>query len=209
MISLLLILLFSAGALAYDGEETASGPPYADKNIYRDLDVANPNTQNRVHRRSNMWMNITNWGFFGNYFINSVIDNPMEDPEYPGTYAPQCEFPAGSEVMYLYQGALWVGALVQQEAYEFPRVSVGTGGWFYPRVKEFYPGEGAEYGIEERSTRSNQWNRLGEYVTHPDAVSEQDFILSYADTLTDPVWVRNDPVDGMHYPMGIKISQKS
>ena len=210
MTALLLILLLCAGAFANDAPDNGNySAPYADKNIYRDIDVSNPNTQNRVHRRSNMWMNITNWGFFGNYFIHSVVDNPMDDPEYPGIYAPQCEFPAGSDVMYLYQGALWVGALVQQEGFEFPRVSVGTGGWQYPRANEYYPGEGPENGIVERSNRPNQWNRLGDFVTHPDAVSEQDFILSYSDTLTDPVWVANDDVDGPHYPLGIKVIQKS
>jgi len=202
--------LLAAAAPSYSTEELAEGPVnYAGKSGISVIEVANPNVRNRVHRRTNVWMNITNWGFFGNYFINSAYDQPMEDPEYPGTYAPQCEFPGGSDVQYLYQGALWVGALVQQENYEFPRVSVGTGGWFQPRVNEFYPGEGADDGIEERSNRPEQWNRLGDYVTHPDAVSEQDFILSYADTLTDMVWVQNSPVDGAHYPLGIQIDQKS
>jgi len=210
LIALLLIILLSVSAFAYDvPEDSYSGPPLVEKDPTRYVAVANPNNQNRVHRRSNMWMNITNWGFFGNYFINSTADNPMDDPEYPGTYAPQCEFPAGSDVMYLYQGALWVGALVQEEGYEFPRVSVGTGGWQYPRVNEFYPGEGAENGIQELSNRPNQWNRLGEFVTSQEAVSEQDFVLSYSDTLTDPIFVRNSLVDGPHYPLGIKISQKS
>ena len=210
MTALLMILLLCAGAFANDAPDDGSyTAPYADKNIYRNINITNPNTQNRVHRRSNMWMNITNWGFFGNYFINSTGYTPMTDPEYPGTYAPQCEFPAGSDVMYLYQGALWVGALVQQEGFEFPRVSVGTGGWQYPAVNEFYPGEGAANGIEERSNRPNQWNRLGDFVTHPEAVSEQDFVLSYSDTLNDPIWIVSDNVDGPHYPLGIKISQKS
>ena len=206
-----LVVLFAFTAITFAIDEQTTGPvnPNYGKETGRQAEVANPNVQNRVHRRSNMWMNVTNWGFFGNYFINSVFDPPMEDPEYPGTYAPQCEFPGGSDVQYLYQGALWVGALVQQQGFEFPRVSVGTGGWFAPRVNEFYPGEGVDDGIEERSNRQEQWNRIGAYVSHPDAVSEQDFLLAYADTLTDRVWVNNNPVDGVHYPLGIKITQKS
>jgi len=204
MVIILLVLLLAAASF---GNEMEGGG--GKEGVGRRVEVANPNAQNRVHRRSNMWMNITNWGFFGNYFIYSAYDQPMEDPEYPGTYAPQCEFPGGSDVQYLFKGALWVGALIQEEGYEYPRVSVGTSGWFQPRINEFYPGEGAEDGIEERSCRPNQWNRLGDYVSHPNAVSEQDFLAAYSDTLTEPVWVRNDPVDGPHYPLGIKISQSS
>ncbi|MBC8277153.1 MAG: hypothetical protein H8E46_02905, partial [FCB group bacterium] len=128
-------VFFVYSSITFAVDEQAGGPvnPNYGKESDRQADVANPNVQNRVHRRSNMWMNITNWGFFGNYFINSVFDPPMDDPEYPGNYAPQCEFPGGSDIQYLYQGALWVGALVQQEGLEFPRVSVGTGGWFAPR----------------------------------------------------------------------------
>ncbi len=207
MMRILLVLLTMTSVLfAYESEEISPPPS---KNGERTVQIANPNVRNRVHRRSNIWMNITNWGFFGNYFIYSVSDQPMEDPEYPGTYAPQAEFPGGSDVQYLFKGALWVGAMVQEEGFEFPRVSVGTDGWLRPRRNEFYPGEGEENGILERSSRTNQYNRLGQYVSSPLAVSEQDFILSYSDTLTDPVWVMNDPIDGPHYPLGIKISQNS
>lgn len=169
--------------------------------------LSNPNTQNRVHRVGNIWMNITNWGFFGNYSIWGGLG--MDDPEYPGTWAPQAEYPAGSGVQYLFQGALWLGAMVQAEGYEFPRVSTGTDGWVRPRINEFYPAEGEKGRIVERSTRPNAYNRLGEYVTHPDAISEQDFVIEYADTLTDPFYVNDDPIDGPHFPLGIKIRQRS
>ena len=170
-------------------------------------DLANPNVQNRVHRVGNMWMNITNWGFFGNYSIWGGLG--MDDPEYPGTWAPQCEYPANSNVQYLFQGALWLGAMVQAEGYEFPRVSTGTDGWVRPRVNEFYPPEGEAGEIVERSTRPNAFNRLGDYVTSPDAISEQDFDIVYSDTLTDDFYINEDPIDGPHFPLGIKITQKS
>jgi hypothetical protein len=106
-------------------------------------------------------------------------------------------------------GALWIGALVQEEGYEFPRVSEGSEGWTYPLIHEFYPGEGSTNGILERSTRPNEWNRLGDYVSSPEAISEQDFICDYADTLTDPVWIMTDPVDGTHFPLGLKVYQRT
>jgi len=166
-----------------------------------------PNTQNRVHRVGNIWMNFTNWGFFGNRSVWGSLG--MDDPEYPGTWAPQCEYPANSGVQYLFQGALWLGAMVQEEGYQFPRVSTGTDGWIAPRVNEFYPAEGEVGRIVEKSTRPNAWNRLGEYVTDPSAVSEQDFEITYSDTLTESFYVNNDPIDGPHYPLGVKVSQKS
>ncbi|MDK9701346.1 MAG: hypothetical protein OEM52_14505, partial [bacterium] len=55
----------------------------------------------------------------------------------------------------------------------------------------------------------NATNRLGEYVTSNDAISEQDFILTYADTLTESFFVTSDPTDGPHFPLGIKVTQKS
>lgn len=206
---LLLPALFLSAAASFAAFEDYETPHPEWKYVENRTLVANPQVENRVHRHSNMWMNITNWGFFGNYFIYSNVYTPMTDPEYPGEYAPQCEYPGGSGQMYLFQGALWIGAMVQQEGYEFPRVSVGVDGWFYPRINEFYPGEGEENGIVERTTIPNQWNYEGEYISSPLAVSEQDFICSYADTLTDNVWVGNHPVDGAHYPLGIKITQKS
>jgi len=169
--------------------------------------VANPNIQNRTHRAGNMWLTVTNYGFLGNYAPSD--SRALEDPEFPGTWAPQCEFPGGSHVQYLFQAALWLGALVQEEGYEFPRVSVGTDGWQNPSVNEFYPGESASDGITERSTRPNAYNRLGVYVTDSLAVSEQDFIAAYADTLRETFWVRNDPTDGVHFPLGLKVTQKS
>ncbi len=170
-------------------------------------DLSNPNTQNRVHRVGNIWMNITNWGFFGNYSIWGGLG--MEDPEYPGAWAPQAEYPANSNIQYLFQGALWLGAMVQEEGYEFPRVSTGTDGWVRPRINEFYPPEGEPGEIIEQSTRPNAYNRLGDYVTHPDATSEQDFQIIYTDTLTESFYVNDDPIDGGHFPLGIKIYQKS
>lgn len=176
-----------------------------------EVQLANPNVKNRVHRVGNIWMNMTNFGFFGNYSRQNT--NQMTDPEFPGTYAPQAMYPANSGQEYLYMGAIWVGAMVQQGEHEFPRVSVGSEGWVRTSsntsIIEFWPGEGSSGGIIERSTRPNDYNRLGDYISNDSAVSEQDFIATYTDTLRDPFWVGSDPIDGAHYPLGIKVTQKS
>ncbi len=194
--------------LTYSGAVADIGPRRGPVKPTPNPMVSNPNVQNRVHRAGNLWINMTNWGFFGNYAIWGN-DDKMEDPEYPGTWAPQCEFPGGSRVQYLYQGSLWVGALVQEEGYEYPRTSTGTDGWARPRVNEFFPGEGAAGDIIERSTRPNYWNRLGVMVSDTNAISEQDFIVTHTDTLREQFWVNNDPVDGPHFPLGIKIKRQS
>lgn len=197
-------------ACAQIGSRAEVGPPLSPEPSPKGpirTDLAAPNMQNRVHRVGNIWMNVGNFGYFGNRAIWS--GRGTDDPEYPGTWAPQAEFPAGSKTQYLLEGALWLGAMVQQQGFEFPRVSTGTDGWVQPRIKEFYPPEGDAGRIIERSTRPNNYNRLGEYVTSPDAVSEQDFLLNYADTLKDDFYVYNDPIDGPHFPLGIKVYQKS
>jgi hypothetical protein len=110
-------------------------------------------------------------------------------------------------------GALWLGAMIRAEGYEYPRVSVGMDGWM--STHEFWPGEGEEFslqnGIIERTTLPLDYDCLGNYIaTYRDsAVSEQDFVCSYADTLTESFYVTDDPIDGPHNPLGIKITQKS
>ena len=78
--------------LIYSGAFAEIGPRRGPLKPIFNPAVSNPNVQNRVHRAGNIWINMTNWGFFGNYAIWGN-DDKMEDPEYPGTWAPQCEFP--------------------------------------------------------------------------------------------------------------------
>ncbi|MCX6641009.1 MAG: hypothetical protein NTW14_11120 [bacterium] len=176
--------------------------------------IYNINRYNRVHRKGNIWMNFTNWGFFGNYGPGDPA--AMQDPEFPGTWAPQCEYPANSQQQYLFMGAVWVGALVQDGNFLFPRVSLGSEGWTGPSNNnfEFEPGEiggipQEAHGIRERSTIPNSYNRLGEYVTDSLAISEQDFMAIYCDTLTERFWTGTDIIDGPHFPLGIRAEQTS
>jgi hypothetical protein len=151
-----------------------------------------PNTQLRVHKVGNMLMAITNWGFFG-----SQIDEGFKDPE-TDLLAPSCEYPAGSGIEYLFQGALWIGAIVEDDTL----VSVGADGWQH--INEMYPDEAPDGDIEKRSIRPTDANY------HPDAVSEADYIAIYTDTLTDRAYVPEDPMDRRpHQPLNIKVLQKS
>src|SRR3990170_2019720 len=79
-----------------------------------------------VHRESNLWLTITNWGFLGSQG-GSQWDSETNLP------APSAEFPGGSGFEYLFQGAIWVGGIVEGETL----VSVGADGWLW--VFELFP----------------------------------------------------------------------
>jgi hypothetical protein len=201
----LILLIGSMSKFTWAANDVVSGssPP---KDTPR-ISVANPNVQNRVHNAGKMCMDITNRGYFGNDSPNGPF-TPLDDPCHPGVWAPQCEFPCGSGQQYLYMASLWVGALIVEQGFETKRVSVGTDGWIAD-LNEMFPGEGVNDGIVERSTRPGYYNCFGKLVSSPDAVSDQDFLCAYTDTLRDRFWVPNDPQDGPHRPLGIKITQTS
>ncbi|RKZ22828.1 hypothetical protein DRQ18_01845 [bacterium] len=153
-----------------------------------------PSTQLKSHTQGNMKLVISNWGFFGN----------------AGEYSQfmwSCEFPAGSNQDYLFQGALWIGAevvrydtiyddegnVIRVDSFIDTLVSVGADGWTWDN--EMFPGENDT--IIERSIL------LSSPHYSPDAVSEQDFIAHYTDTVGVPY------APGHHTPMGIEVYQES
>lgn len=151
-----------------------------------------------------LWMTITNHGYFGN--DGEGRTDALIDP-CTGLWAVQAEYPGGTGVQYLYQAGLWIGAMIQEEGFEYPRVSVGTEGWFSDADEEFVP----TMDIIERTTRSSAINCLGDFIFSEDAVSEQDMITSYADTsaMLPTGNARRHPIDGVHVPLGIQITQRS
>jgi hypothetical protein len=180
-----------------------------------EVDVSNIAQFNRTHRDSNLWLTVTNWGFLGNLGMGDP--EAMSDPElYNQFWAPQCEFPGGSGIQYLFAGGVWVGALVDTGGVEFPRVSVGTEGWTGPSRNQYElePGEVGgqplqDHGILERSNLPGAVNYLGQPIYSPEAVAPQEFISTFCDTLTETFWVGSDIMDGPHFPLGLKVTQKS
>jgi hypothetical protein len=198
-IATLFLLVSASFSLAADNGVTR-------KENSRNTDICTPFSDNRVHRQSNMWLNITNYGFFGNKGTTDAAT--LDDPCQPGVWAPQLEYPAGSDVQYLFQGALWIGALiVNDDGSETPRVSYGFEGWYGD--EELYPGCGDEAAITEESFVEGARDCFGGDIYNPLAVSEQDFWAVYTDTLTDQQWVPNDDFDGRHVPLGLKMTQVS
>ncbi len=201
----MLILGVVTAASGYVSEEPVKGPV---RKELRSMSAEVIQTENRVHDVGNIWINVTNWGYFGNDSNDS--GDFIEDP-CTGEWAPQCEFPANSGCEYLFMGALWIGAIIQEEGYEYARVSHGTEGWLASGGREMFPGYEPNHGIIERSTRKGVSNCLGDFVYSDSAVSEQDFIAVYTDTGKVDL-LGNElttPLDGPHVPLGIKITQKS
>ncbi len=143
-----------------------------------------PNHDYAVHQVGEMQLYITNFGIFGRGLATSIDDPPVP---------PSCEYPKGSNSCYLFGGAFWVGAVVGQDTL----VSVGHDGW--SNLQEMYPDEFPGGGLIHRS--------LNDPLT-PDAVSEEDIIGIYYDTLVTTTNI--DEIEGRwHRPLGIRITQNS
>lgn len=137
-----------------------------------------PFAQNKKHDVGNLRLMVSNYGQFGSDTENG------------------CEFPANSNVNYLYVGAIWIGALVDRpDGGVDTLVSFGFDGaniW-----RELFPGTTAADSILVLT------NQPGSPNYDPAAVSEQDFIAVYTDTNTTFAW------EGHQKPLGVKVTQKS
>jgi len=174
-------------AATFDPKATAR-----DSVFYRQAMEELPVLNIEIHKINNLHLAISNGGTFGIGFAGNYID-----PE-TGLPAPSCEFPAGSDVTYLYYGAFWAGAVVGRDTL----VSVGIDDFY--NVQEFWPIPGAEGAI---SRRSNMKTSL-DYS--PDAVSEQDFVCAFTDTFTALSLTGEDSFDNRrHIPLGLKVFQRT
>lgn len=162
--------------------------------------AAQPYVYNRVHNIGNIGFNITNYGFFGSE-LRGLSDPCTRRP------APSFEFPISTGVEYLFQGAMWVGAVKNRDTL----VSVGADGW--QLINEMYPREFPEGDIIQRTNRAllraEPNSACADAVFDDSAVSEQDFVARYYDTVTNPQFVSADAFDGPHIPLGIEVTQKS
>jgi len=155
--------------------------------------VEHPSTALEVHKINKMGLTVTNNGFFGSgYFRYRPVD-----PE-TGRLAKSCEYPINSDLEYLWTAALWFGAVVGRDTL----VSIGAGMYYWN--KELWPDNGEKGKIIRRSS-------LPFSIHHSDsAVSEEDIIAYYTDTLTNPSFVREDPIDNRpHQPLHLEVKQSS
>jgi hypothetical protein len=163
-----------------------------------------PFAQQRVHRMAQVNACMTNWAVVGSQMRDPYMPESeggcfMSDPneEIP---APSFEFPAGSGLEYLFQGAIWIGAIVNDTIY----TSVGCDGWQW--IYELWPDAFPQGVIVEKSTKTTV------SCYSPDAISHQDIIAVYTDTSADiPLSPQSqDPWDNRkHFPLDVRITQKS
>lgn len=174
------------------------------RGLSRSLDVANPQDENYVLFNGKLATNFTNYGYFGNDGPSQV--GALEDWCIDG-WAPQFEYPYGSGIQYLFQGAVWIGADVETDTGYVTRVSVGTDGWQNPSINEFHAGEAPGHGIHLKSNLVGARDCFGNDAYDPNAKANFEAIAVYTDTLTDRNFVINDPTDGPHEPLGLEITQ--
>ncbi len=150
-----------------------------------------------AHSRGNIQLAVANNGTFGT--LGSEIVDPIT-----GGSIPSCIYPRNSDFVYLWVAAVWIGAVVGRDTL----VSVGNEDFY--RTTEFWP---TPYDAEtNRLPKGFKMRSIDINSPFYDerAVSEEDIICEYADTLDDPAIVQSDPNDNRgHKPLGVKITQRS
>ena len=110
-----------------------------------------------------------------------------------------CNYPRGSNSLYLWGAGLWIGAVVGQDTL----VSTGLDGWAMAGA-EFHPDADPLTSMVYRSTISR------DSFFHDGAVSEQDLIATFYDTCLTCLGIGQDQVDHRpHRPLGLKVVQRS
>ncbi|MEE9553209.1 MAG: T9SS type A sorting domain-containing protein [candidate division Zixibacteria bacterium] len=149
-----------------------------------------PDVQVGVHHDSDIEFTVTNFGILGSEGGNYI------DPE-TGFPAPGVEFPLGSDIEYLFLGALWIGAVVDTvdengNPVLDTLVSVGNDGWWSTICELWPPPVGEDSFWEDQ------------------VIGDEEFFAIYSDTSTDSRYIPNDPTDNRpHIPLGLKITQNS
>lgn len=154
-----------------------------------------------AHNVGRIALSVTNYGIFGAGATggSSTYIKGVNFDCFTGAQMPACEYPKGSGTEYLYSGNFWIGAVVGRDTL----VSVGADGW--QQDMEFNP-DNEPFG--NMLYRSIMDPSKPEYTG---AVSEQDFICKYTDTLTSGVrGLQQDRIDGRpHRPLHIEVNERS
>lgn len=172
---LLLSVLVSSQAFA----ATAKNEPAQNSNALKT--AAAPVTKQATHRNTTLGFTVTNYGTLGAQGDATLFDS------FDGQALASFEFPLGSRIDYLFQGAIWVGGIVNGDTL----VSVGNDGWL--NLKEIFPSGNP---VEVTAQRING--------------AAQEIIFNYSDTLTDTSIARPDTTDARpHKPLNLSFLQKS
>lgn len=144
------------------------------------------------HRTGRLQFTVSNNGTFGSGFLGSARQDC-----FTGETVVSAEFPVGSNHQYLWGGALWIGAVIGDDTL----VTTGADGWLFGN--EFVPPEAPGGVMYQRSTTDPN--------PPPQAVSEQDIVAVYSDTIVPGVNnTAPDYLDGRpHQPLHLTVTQQS
>lgn len=195
-------LIFAPEAFALTGDEPRPGIPRPGIPRADAAELVDYFEYTRTHTVGNVAFSLTNWGLFGNGGRVNCCDYCTREP------ARSWEFPVGTGLDYLGTGGIWIGAIRGFDTL----VSLGTDGIDAPT--EFFPLPEPHGYIDERTIRpvldAGPSTRCLDVHFSADAVSEQDYITRYYDTVTNSAYQYPDRYDGrIHKPIGLEITQKS
>jgi hypothetical protein len=141
----------------------------------------------------NIGLTITNFGTYGHGF--SLW--PQQ---------PSCEYPLGSGIEHLFDGGLWIGALISDDENGSNRNGpfVTTGAVDASSVSA--RGGGFEYTNESGSFVRERSSLIDSKFFDPKAISHQDFVMDFVDTNS---FLSNGELIVDHRPLGVAIHQES
>ena len=181
-----LVCIMLAIILPVSGQARTALEVGAVENYSTSARLLSPVSQIADHRVGKIQLSVTNIGTIGDAFVGGL-------DAFTGEPALGCVYPKGSSNRYLFGGAFWIGAVVDGDTL----VSVGADGWIIS--PEMHPDDMPLGYLVRRS--------INDPIT-PNAISEDDIIAVYYDTLTGSNIY--DEIDGrFHRPLGIKITQNS
>lgn len=145
----------------------------------------------KVTTASNVRLNVTNYGTFGNAFRG------YRD----GSGTPSCEYPAGSGIEHLFEGGIWIGAKnggtvqVSTSAYDAPQgYAPGRAGFEFTAPVGSY--------LQELSTLFDS-----KYYD-PKAVSHQDYVAHFTDKNIQ-IPGTSIPISGHTNPMNVEVTMET
>lgn len=145
------------------------------------------------HNIGKLFVGVTNYGRLS--FGNEVVYFDC----FTGKKIPDCQYPRGSSTVYLFKGGVWIGGVVG------PDTLVSTAEEHNIWSREFHP-DISPYGQFTRRSIID-----ASQPEYEDAVSEQDLITSYYDTLTTGnSYASFDGLDSRgHRPLHVEVHQES
>ncbi|MFH2037559.1 MAG: hypothetical protein ABIJ45_14255 [Candidatus Zixiibacteriota bacterium] len=146
-----------------------------------------------VHDVGKIVMSVTNYGAFG--LAGEATTDPLT-----GLPAYSLNYPKNSDAGYLWGGSLWIGGIVDGQD---TLVSVASQNGYWD-VQEFWALPYPDGDISFRSINS-PYDSL-----YDSAISQQDIVAIYTDTLDDPEYTGYDQFTGRnHRPLNVQVTQRS